>query len=333
MLVGRPGDAYLRQMGSGRATAPAHRIAGAVALLGAVGLALILTHSASFPIAGTAVAGWPQPPAVGSCASLTDGSSLAVVACSDAHQLEITQAFPATMELPKNITAQCEAAAAAYVGPTAGSSAVAIAGWTPEELHYSAYQWDAPAADVVGGHGWRVCVIAPWRPGLYVGSVRNLGSPADRPAAYGLCASAAADQTSPQLVRCDQPHQWEQLGTQTVDAAGLSPQQQAEQTGSLLPGCSALAAVLTGSPDPTFGGALLPSVLGPGLATVTSGGSGGPGAPVFSTPYVVATSTAEASTPGERSHRVAAQCRVGVEGSDPLTGSVMALGDKPLPLE
>lgn len=248
-------------MGGGRV----HRIAGVVILAGALLLAFLVARGASFPVAGQPVVDWPQPPAVGTCQEL-DGSALRTVPCDQPHGMEVTKVWQAVDALPKDMIAACVAAADTYLG--AVSNPAVVDGWHPDAPYYSAYQWGAPPTDVVGGRGWTVCLIAPWRPAEYTGSVRSLGSLSDRPAAYGECG--LSDQ--PTLVPCDQPHNWEQLGQATQDLASAGDDQAAAKAAAeRLASCDRLAAALIGVVDPTYGDRLQIRVDATLGSTVTIG--------------------------------------------------------------
>lgn len=231
-------------MGSARS----RRTVGLVVLVAALVLVFLVARGASFPISGHPLAAWPQPPAVGTCQVLDQEGALQTVPCDRTHSMEVTRTWKATETRPDDLAEVCGDAAGDYLGRV-GAQPSEVDGWLPDPPHYSAYQWGAPAVDTVGERAWVVCVIAPWRPGDYTGSVHDLSSLEVRPAAFGMCGRP----DDPSLIPCDQPHGWEQLGTTTVDLSGTADdagvaQAAATQTGA----CQRLAASLIGVADPTY---------------------------------------------------------------------------------
>jgi hypothetical protein len=321
------------------------RIAGALVLAAALVMAFLVARGASFPLAGQPVAAWPPPPVVGGCQVL-DGAALDAVPCADPHDLEITRAWQAYETLPKDLASLCGQAAVDYLG--GAGDPTAVQGWALDLPQYSAYQWTAPPTETVGGRGWTACVISPWRSGQYTGSVRNLRSPADRPAAFGVCGFP--DQ--PILVRCDQPHAWERLGSLSVDlasagdSAGMAKAATAHQAS-----CRSLAVALIGVADPTYGNRLQIVVeaqpgysidIGerPGVTAPpsTAPPSTAPPSTTPGSPAAGATSSTTASdsghTPtGQRARPVAIlSCQV-LDARGQLVGSLLGWGSRPLPLK
>lgn len=342
-------------MGSGRA----RRMVGVVVLAAALVLAFLVARGASFPQAGRPLAAWPQPPAVGTCQEL-DSGALHTVPCSESHGIEVTKTWQAIDTLPSDLVDACFTAADDYLGLAAAPKPVD--GWQPDAPHYSAYQWSAPPADVVGGRGWTACLIAPWRPSEYTGSVRDLASPADRPAAYGQCGYT----DGPTLVACDQPHDWEQLGQTTVDLGqtaalgGVADAAAAHEAS-----CRKLAASLIGVADPTYGDRLQIVVDGqqgysitisdqsagatvtwgsgdivvpPVIVTATTAPTAATTAPTTATPSGPSTSgRAPTTTPTDQTHLgphpVAILTCQAIDAKEQLLGSLMGLGNRPLPVK
>jgi hypothetical protein len=322
------------------------RIAGALVLAAALVMAFLVARGASFPVAGHPVAGWPPPPVVGSCRVL-DGDALDAVPCGEQHDLEITRTWQAFDTVPKDLATICQDAAVDYLG--AAGRPTGVQGWALDPPQYSAYQWTAPPSETVGGRGWAACVITPWRSGQYTGSIRDLASPADRPAAFGVCGFP--DQ--PILVRCDQPHGWERLGTLSVDlassgdSAGMARAVTAHQAS-----CRSLAVALIGVADPTYGNRLqivVDAQAGYALSIGGRSGASGPPTGAATTPATAGTaitgtaptsagSTASPSgtdsgptSTGQRARPVALlSCQV-LDTRGQLVGSLMGWGDRSLP--
>lgn len=196
-------------------------LVGLLALVLAAAVLVALNRVAAQRIFGSAMADWPQPPALGSCIDLHgDGGGVAVVPCDSPHDAEVTKSYPALDPVlaaspSASIDAACADAARAYLGdgamgddaartvPSDGPDRVVALG-----LSHQAFSVGAPAADRAGDLGWQICVVQPTIPARYAGSVHG-ATPADAPDAYHWCWSEIERVIS---APCTEPHAVQVLG-------------------------------------------------------------------------------------------------------------------------
>lgn len=249
-------------------------------------------------------------PVEGDCATVLL-ARVYVVPCSDRHTGEVAVVYPEqqalTLEAAGELTADCRSAAAAYVPvPTVSP----LAGWAeakPQSL-----------ADVWRGPGWRACLTV-FSDGAYAGSVRD----ADGAGIYGLCQAVRIE------VSCDRPHDSQLLGETTINGRVVmngssrpvlaDPEVEARVTAD----CRSLAATLLDRADPSAGGRLQFVLESSGmLGTVTIQ----PGT-------LITLGDGDAEDPaGIHVTDAVFGCVARYSGPGKLVGSLLALGDRPLPV-
>jgi hypothetical protein len=283
------------------------RLSGALVLVGA--LAAILTMSSIF---APGVSGKPQavplpdPPLIGQCLT----HLLETVECNDGHRWEVVARWSATdpMRTFEAKDETCEQRIAEY-----GSlgTALTVGEWSLSTT-IVATVIDAPAGARSGVYGWAVCGIRPAWVDIRADSLRGVASAVEAPELFGLCMKTWSNYSG---VECYLPHDEQLLGrtrdkaldtlvrrgTEPYTAQMLPPEVLQEKKAS----CEQLAVTVTGAPDPTFGGKLRIRVaIDPLSATSTF--------PVT----VIYTAT----------------CSLAATGRLLLDGTLIGLGDRPLPL-
>ncbi len=297
------------------------RAVGGVLLLVAALIAVLATPN----ILGRRIAGFASPeviagpPAVGSCvaAIAPPGSAVGPRAASPG-----TRALPVATIVPCrgpvigeiiSVTAQnttgvstlqeyddthpsCRNQVETYLGTAAATILLGVQ-WS-KSIYVNAMAVGPDAHDRAAGRTWSACVMAA------VGqsyteppTLRSSWTANTLPDAFGLCwAATIVQRGSP--TPCTAAHRTQQLAFGYVPGPSDSQGSivSAPTPADLAAGCQQLAATIMEVKDPTRGGAL--------LVTVVSDRAGAP-------------------------YR---QCAVSVTGSRPLIGSVIGLGDGPLPL-
>ena len=277
--------------------------AGALALLVAGVLVIVVRAVAQPGLAGTATtAPLPGPPAVGACLRIDDGPP-AVVDCAAPHDLEVTAGVTADATPPSR--SQCDARSADYLPP------ITVDDWlVPVAVETTVVP--APPGERVGGRGWQVCTVRPENHDRWSGTVRGMTLATFRSDVFGNCV----DSTRGPRVPCGSPHDGELLGTAAVAYTGLDLDGTyfgVDSSAATLPDdvradlqarCGELAARMTAAADPTYGGLLTAAVR---VRTV-----------------------APTDVPG--GVQVYLACLATPPPGRPLSGSVVGLGDAPLPL-
>lgn len=266
------------------------------------------------PPLGTAAtrAALPQPPAVGSCLSLSEDATpdAGVVDCADEHGAEVVAAWRADDPLVERLSrfsgyldrpsagpdramggvtddlvAGCWRAAQEYITPPGDATP-----WLPVPPRVVPALLLAPADGTPGRWRWLSCVVVAGEDASWSGSLSwRPSAPVPRPPAL---ASNCRPDGSSALARCDLPHRTEVLGWPDRSWVGSSDDRAAS--------CVELAATMTGRSDPTFGGRIRVDV-------VTR-------QPV---PY-------QGALP---------LCVAGLVGDGALVGSLIGLGDRALPVQ
>ncbi len=305
---------------------------GACALVVAVVAALALPRLLAPGVVGAASAApLPPPPPVGSCLQLAI-ETVEVVGCDRPHTAEVLQTWPADRQ-PDGATA-LDGRPAPLEGEPYGSDAWfaqsvdmcwpamddylaippldATAVWIAIPVQIVPRFISAPAEQSAGKRRWRACVLTAPSGQEFVGTLRNAGAPDSlRPAPFGSCVWSGTGSVVG-VVGCAGPHQIELLGY-------FNPTMAMFQAGSIETGmtaqdiqdsCTALASRMTRSADPTYGGRLRISAR-----------------PLFNSlsGYVDAAGTAV-------SQLVVPDCFAELVGAGDLAGTVVGLGDGPLPL-
>lgn len=269
------------------------------------------------PVAGTPVAAViDAPPAVGSCVGdITDPAPDAtgrvadgalpvatIVRCSGMVTGEVIS-VTASRSAPRISTLDeydqanpgCRSQVEKYLGASA-TSVIRGVEWNLN-LDVDAVSVGPDAHDRAAGRTWSACVLSATDQ-IYPATPLRQSWPAARlPDAFGLCwAENLVQHGVP--TNCTAPHRTQQIGygfvAQTSDSGtGIVS---AAGPDDIVAGCRALAASVLRTTDPTRGGALTVKVVD------DSAGA----------PYV--------------------QCAVAVVGNHKLTGSLIGIGDRPLPL-
>ena len=294
---------------------------------GIVLLAVVIVCAVVIPVcggrreAGIAQPVPPQPrPGVGDCLDLVPSSRSALDympplragragACDDQNLGEIVfvadnvSSFPRTTEntLSRPEVLACEPLVRRYLGwPDSGRAELDPPGtdvpWRP---------WSVVSSGLIGpnlqqyfaGQRWVACVaypqVAPFS-GSLAGSVRT-GRAAN---AFATCLSEPGDAVQP-VGPCTRAHQTELFGWVRTS----------QSQDGLQDACRSLVERLTAMPDPTAGGLLTVRV-----AVLTQAGAMAPGD----------------STTGSADDR--RSCMVSADGDRRLTGTLVGLGNQPLPL-
>lgn len=279
------------------------RLAGAALLLLAA-VALLIAPGVSGPgIDGQPqVAPAPEPPAIGACLLDPDVGAI-VVPCAEPHRAEVTSRWPAD-DLPDPVfrtDVACGRAGAGY----ASLAAVALPGsWLPAAGPDHRFVAAPPEQRWGSSAGWSICVVEPGPGFTYTGSIRGIKDLGNRPDLVGRCfdgrPSDAAD--------CVTPHTGETLAA-TIGSfyrSGLDADTIPDPVmDALYADCATVAAILTGAPDPTYGGQLQ-----------------------------LITSAEITHDPWERFLPIyySATCTLEAPGSQHLTHSLLSWADNPLPL-
>jgi len=177
--------------------------------------------------------------------------------------------------------------------------------WTVSAVSFGAVAVAAPPGERIDGYGWGACILTA-HGSRYRVSLHDLAALDQVPAELGSCFGEAGP------VSCAAPHESQQLAAAGayLDAAQRA-QASDERTAALItqlhPDCDALAAELADSVDPTYGGELTVRVRIDYLSQTL--------VPSFARGQVVAFQARCLLASAERS----------------LVGSVLGLGDRPLP--
>lgn len=286
----------------------------------------------------------PMPPAVGSCVTLPADPNFSgageqgfqVVACDQPHDAEVSMTWPAgtppqsqvggtgqlpgefilpfnaefpvlsdmgsgTVSSPHFVCADWNLSFIGPPAPLAGSS------WWTVWPTFASGMITAPAVDRAGVLGWSACIVEPATvPTRYAGTIRSAPTMPDqhRPEQYFSCLSRSQyGRTELIYSSCAQPHRVEPIALQS----GLEPAAPADRA---LVGCLEVVQRLTGAADPSYGGRLAVKVENVGLRTLTL----------------------EQMTELPAGATAAGACVVELVGSGSLVGSVIGLGDRPLPV-
>ena len=277
----------------------------------------------------------PLPPPVGSCITLPADQAasewgqldFAIVPCDRGHDAEITMTWSAGSE-PQSAGRDraggsafrldsgrvsspyfiCSDWSLAYVGTP---MPLGIGPWWPARLDYRSGFVTAPPGQRAGGLGWSGCFVEPpANSARYVGSISAAGAQLhqSRPGQFATCL-ADSDQTEMHVTTCDLPHRIEPLA---VDY-GLDPAENADPGNSAEHArerCADAVRKLTAARDPSFGGRLAVEVDSEHLQPMTL----------------------EQAAALPDNARPTQECRVALVGPGVLVGSVVGLGDSPLPI-
>lgn len=236
----------------------------AILLLAAFALLVVPRALREETVTGDAIRGpFPEPPPIGAC---IDGAQhtghTEVVPCTEPHTLEITARWLA--DDPDNSVVNdrevCRLAGSVYIGldrlPSLGDWGVNIAAVETPSVY-------AARDERIGKSGWTACAVAVANRVPLSRSLRNaFTTPTFFPGELSQClARSGSDGYS--SVACSVSHSWEVLATAVVPAEYTdvvvtenSASYQTAWIATAAPTCADLAANLIGTPDPTFGGEL-----------------------------------------------------------------------------
>lgn len=273
-------------------------------------------------IAGSAVAaGFPPPPAPGDCvlppypqvAPAGDSeieipvTSLRFGSCRGeiAGQIVGLQRSDSSVVGPERpTTGVCFREIAAFAGLQLSGSAVTVpgtlardpVGWMPTIGaigHLVVPSTVAPTA----GHEWAACLAIPILSQAFQGSLRNAYTTGSPPDQFGLCWAGTDLDEANDLLPCDQPHSAELLATGWIENRSDVLPAQIEAS------CHGLASRIMRTDDPSHNGTVT-IVVDP----VRRDGASRPDAPL------------------------AVNCFASVSGALMLSGTVIGLADRPVPL-
>ncbi len=316
-----------QQSGTGPST---RRAIGILALIVAAFSVLVLPKVLSAGLTGIGSATIiPEPPPIGSCV-LVEPTAVTPVACEQAHDGEVAMSWAAgilpepTFVLNRNYSmiatdAQgkllpsdplCAGWGSQYVG-TIAKFGPAL--WAPVDPSFVTTKVVAPPGFGTDKQHWVACLVGPGKMGPYVGTVRDSGGATGsaRPDIFGWCFSSDTVAASASVyANCAQPHRIEQLAT-------FIPTQQMFYANTITvettwpeieQGCLELATQMIGAVDPTFGGQLQ----------------------IRSAPVSDELQTPQTGPP--QSGLRVPDCFVSYVGGGELTGTVVGLGHRALPV-
>ena len=285
-------------------------------LLGLVA-AIALPMLAGKPVPGTPVAAViDEPPAVGSCVGDISYPDPAVADRTSARALPVATVVPCSGEVAGEIISvvprraapvvstlgeydqanpSCRSQVEKYLGTTA-TTVIAGVEWNLN-IDVDVTTVGPNAHDRAAGRTWSACVLSADNQIYPATPLRSSWQSGTLPDAFGLCwAENLVQRGVP--TNCTAPHRTQQIGYGFVsdasdDGSGIVSSASPDE---VLAGCRKLAAAVMKAPDPTRGGDL--------AVQVVDDSSGAP--------YV--------------------QCAVTVVGTRKLTGSLIGIGSRPLPL-
>jgi hypothetical protein len=299
------------------------RLAGALVLVAALVAVLVMPSLAGRRVAGAPLAStFPDPPMVGTCLldpvpeeSVNFGvpPEIAVTAasfgpCEGSIGGEVVATWAelsAAEQAPSSrLGGPCYLQAASFAGlepsgrstdlPGAPSGGPAI--WKPS-IGMDAFLVVPGVREQNAGRTWRACLAVPVARTSYQGTLRAAFTTGDMPDEFGLCWQGVDLDLLPKLVPCDEPHPAELLATGFIRDRLQAPTEVIESS------CVQIAARVMHTDDPTRGGVLRV------VADRHSGGS----ASRDDSPLTIG-------------------CFVTTTGEQELSGTVIGLGDDPVPL-
>ncbi len=284
-----------------------------------------------------ALAPIPGPPAVGDClvaSDSTDGSldsyagaepdtaypTLRMAPCDGPRFGEVSAVFDPTNlgrrrttgELDEPAPQRCQTFASTFLG----IAPVEVGHWQAE-LGISTIVVRPTALQEAAGQTWLACVVRPDGPtGVdgYTGTLRDADRKRSYPAALAICLESVTARNFPGSVGtdCDTSHAAELVGSRTIPR-GAGPDDQPPTS------CRDLIAHVTGLTDPTAGGRLEPLVVTVRTRDLVWSATG--------EQTVAPGSVDEGAVPVTKAY-----CLVAPTGAHRLTGPLLGLGAKPLPV-
>lgn len=205
---------------------------------------------------GTATPAPPAaPPVAGQCRApverdveLDQLTGTALIDCSERHSAEIVAVtiFPAGVPYPDSTSARAVVAAVSSCRGAVEKFVGATTSWQPGAPVPPAPPETVTQISVPGPHEWEsgqrwyACQVRPAPDALPIGYTGSVGQAAtgDVPAAYGRCAGVIGGPAVP----CAEPHNAQKISLAVISRDRID--------------CREVAQQLTGSPDPSYGGAL-----------------------------------------------------------------------------
>ncbi len=298
------------------------RLAGIVVLLLALSAIVVVPSLDGRRVSGTAVATtFADPPQVGDC--LRAPFALTAVVAGSPPEISVTsidlgscegeasgevvafwETSVAAQQAPSSrFGGPCYRQAAEYSGLESSNRSTDLPGapvggpvrWKPT-IGFNPFLVVPGELEQRAGRSWVACMVLPVGGVAYSGTLRNAFSQG-LPAQFGLCFSSANFDVLPTLLLCDQPHAAELLATGWIrDRSQVS-------LAEVHDACREVAGRLIGAADPTRGQAL--EIVTDRLTAQSVDRSDGP---------------------------LTIGCFATAAGATQLSGSVIGLGERPVPI-
>lgn len=298
------------------------RLAGVLMLVAALAAVLVLPSAFGRRVAGTPVATvFPDPPRVGDCLLTPIRNSAIDYGLPPEVPITATNFGPCVGEVAGEVVAEWPDLQTAEQAPTSRRSGTCY----PQAATFAGLETVGRSTDLPGvetggpiswrptigfdglwvtpgireqhaGRSWRLCLVVPVDRGTYQGSLRNAFTSGSLPSVFGLCWEAADLDLFPAMVKCNQSHPAELLATGVIRNRSLAPTEVIESS------CAQIAARIMHTDDPTRGGVLEV------VADRQTGGSDGR----EDSPLIIG-------------------CFVTTADARPLVGTVIGLGEDPVP--
>ncbi len=298
------------------------RLAGLVVLLLALSAVVVVPSLDGRRVAGSAAAiSFPDPPQVGDC--LRSPFSQTAVGPGTPAEIAVTQTDlgPCGGSASGEVVAFWETESAARQAPTSrfggpcyrqaaeyaglesagrstdlpGAPTVGSVRWKPT-IAFDPYLVVPGELEQRAGRHWVACLVVPMGGVAYSGTLRD-AFVHGLPAQYGLCFDSADFDLLPTLLLCDQPHAAELLATGWIRDRSQMSLAEVEDA------CRGIAGRLIGAADPSRGNTL--EIISDRLTSQSVDRSDGP---------------------------LTIGCFAAAGGSAQLSGSVLGLGDRPVPI-
>jgi hypothetical protein len=319
------------------------RLTGALLLVAALTASAVLATGSGLRMAGrAAVVEFPASPTVGDCLLERGGMYLAE---SEAPQRtsarNVTAAMPATHramanhvfggsfgpcdtvgavggevvavlsatgdESTRRLTAQssspdCRSASLRYAGLRTQDSRFTVPGQRSDDpvnwrmsINLRS-EWLLPTGFLQSaGRTWMACIVAPSEDALYHGRIAGAYGGGRLPDEFGTCWDSRTVSAAIKNLDCGSPHLAELI------ASGVVPDRSSITYEQMRASCEHLTGLVLGRADPTAGGALIIKTSPERMPQITSGS-------------------------------LSILCYVTPTGDRPLAGTLVGLGDEPLPL-
>ncbi len=249
-----------------------------------------------------------HPAVLGSCAGPHYGEVIELKADFPLLEWNPANPYPGMTDKQRDVLFSCDSGPS-YLGLPSGTDGE-VAGWTPVVSMQTALL-AGDARQRAAGQRWAACVLlGTGDAGIdatirdtYTGTLKNAFLAGTTPDSFGKCALGSLTQSAP--TPCRDPHTHQLLGIKHFPP-GQHP------AASIQADCHRLAAQLTRMPDPSAGGRL--RLLGELTRWDSQGYTIAPG------------------QPHEPDETLEASCSVVTAGTARLTGSLLGIGARPLPI-